>query len=94
MADDLVFDTDFPVKPRRSVRLRPLVRRVVANNPGPFTFTGTCTYIVGAGRVAVIDPGPDLPEHVEALLRRSGRDGHAYPRLAHPSGPFPRRRGR
>jgi glyoxylase-like metal-dependent hydrolase (beta-lactamase superfamily II) len=46
----------------------PLVRRVVANNPGPFTFTGTGTYIVGRGEVAVIDPGPDLPEHLDAIL--------------------------
>jgi glyoxylase-like metal-dependent hydrolase (beta-lactamase superfamily II) len=50
------------------VRLTPLVRRVVANNPGPITFTGTCSYIVGQGRVAIVDPGPDLGEHVEALL--------------------------
>jgi glyoxylase-like metal-dependent hydrolase (beta-lactamase superfamily II) len=41
---------------------------VVAENPGPFTFTGTGTYIVGAGEVAVIDPGPALPAHLEALL--------------------------
>ena len=46
----------------------PLVRRVVARNPSAFTFHGTGTYIVGRGRVAVIDPGPDLPEHVDALL--------------------------
>jgi glyoxylase-like metal-dependent hydrolase (beta-lactamase superfamily II) len=44
------------------------VRRIIANNPGPITFTGTCSYIVGTGKVAVIDPGPDLPGHVEALL--------------------------
>ena len=44
------------------------MRRVVAGNPGPVTFTGTCSYIVGTGEVAVIDPGPDLPGHVEALL--------------------------
>ena len=43
------------------------VRRVVARNPSAFTLHGTGTYIVGRGRVAVIDPGPDLPEHVEAL---------------------------
>ena len=43
------------------------VRRVVARNPSAFTLYGTGTYIVGRGRVAVIDPGPDLPEHVEAL---------------------------
>lgn len=45
----------------------PLIRRVMARNPGPFTYLGTGTYIVGRGEVAVIDPGPDLPEHLEAL---------------------------
>lgn len=68
MSDDLVFDTGFVVTPDRCVRLSPLVRRLVANNPGPVTFTGTCSYIVGHGEVAVIDPGPELPEHVDALL--------------------------
>ena len=48
--------------------LSPLIRRVVANNPGPFTFFGTGTYIVGRGEVAVIDAGPDLAPHVEAIL--------------------------
>jgi glyoxylase-like metal-dependent hydrolase (beta-lactamase superfamily II) len=46
----------------------PLIRRVVARNPGPFTYTGSGTYIVGRGDVAVIDPGPDLPDHVQALV--------------------------
>jgi len=46
----------------------PGVRRVLARNPSPFTFTGTQTHIVGAGEVAVVDPGPDLPEHVAAVL--------------------------
>lgn len=46
----------------------PGVRRVIANNPGPFTFTGSGTYIVGTGAVAVIDPGPDDPAHLDALL--------------------------
>ena len=49
-------------------RLGPRVRRLLAPNPSPFTYTGTQTYIVGTGEVAVIDPGPDLPEHVEALV--------------------------
>lgn len=49
-------------------RVSPRIRRVVANNPGPFTFTGTGTYIVGNGTVAVIDPGPDDPAHLDALL--------------------------
>jgi glyoxylase-like metal-dependent hydrolase (beta-lactamase superfamily II) len=46
----------------------PLIRRVIADNPGAFTYTGTGTYIVGHGEVAVIDPGPDNPEHLDALL--------------------------
>jgi glyoxylase-like metal-dependent hydrolase (beta-lactamase superfamily II) len=50
------------------VTLEPLVRRLLAPNPSPFTYTGTETYIVGRGEVAVIDPGPDLPEHVDAIL--------------------------
>jgi glyoxylase-like metal-dependent hydrolase (beta-lactamase superfamily II) len=45
-----------------------LVRRILAPNPSPFTFTGTQTYIVGEGEVAVIDPGPDDADHVAALL--------------------------
>jgi len=68
MAEDLVFDTRFDAPAGACARLSPLVRRVVAGNPGPVTFTGTCSYIVGTGEVAVIDPGPDLPGHVEALL--------------------------
>lgn len=49
-------------------QISPLVRRILAPNPSPFTFTGTHTYVVGKGEVAVIDPGPDLPEHIQALL--------------------------
>lgn len=48
-------------------QVSPLIRRVIANNPGPFTYTGTGVYIIGHGQVAVIDPGPMLPEHFEAL---------------------------
>jgi glyoxylase-like metal-dependent hydrolase (beta-lactamase superfamily II) len=50
-------------------QVSPLIRRVVANNPGPFTYLGTGTYIVGRGEVAVIDPGPDLPDHLAAILK-------------------------
>jgi glyoxylase-like metal-dependent hydrolase (beta-lactamase superfamily II) len=49
-------------------QVSPLIRRVVARNPTPFTFHGTGTYIIGRGNVAVIDPGPLLDDHVEALL--------------------------
>ncbi|HEX8194308.1 MAG TPA: MBL fold metallo-hydrolase [Allosphingosinicella sp.] len=45
-----------------------LVRRVLAPNPSAFTYTGTQTFIVGDGEVAIIDPGPDDPAHVAALL--------------------------
>ncbi len=68
MADDLSFDIRSPAQAGECVRVSPLVRRIIANNPGPITFTGTCSYIVGTGKVAVIDPGPHLPGHVEALL--------------------------
>src|SRR5689334_3640273 len=49
-------------------QMHPLVRRLLAPNPSPFTYTGTQTYLVGQGEVAVIDPGPDLPDHVAAIL--------------------------
>ena len=49
-------------------RVSPLIRRVVARNPGPFTHTGTGAHIVGHGQVAVIDPGPDQDSHLEAIL--------------------------
>ncbi len=52
-----------------AILLEPLVTRILAANPSPFTYTGTETYLVGTSNVAVIDPGPDLPEHVDALLR-------------------------
>jgi glyoxylase-like metal-dependent hydrolase (beta-lactamase superfamily II) len=46
----------------------PLVRRLLAHNPSPFTFTGTGTFVVGQGTVAVIDPGPADPAHIAALI--------------------------
>ncbi|HEY0621834.1 MBL fold metallo-hydrolase [Sphingomonas sp.] len=52
-----------------AIRLEPLVTRILAANPSPFTYTGTETYLVGTADLAVIDPGPDLPSHVDALLR-------------------------
>ncbi len=44
------------------------IRRITAPNPAPFTFKGTGTYIIGHGKVAVIDPGPDIPSHIDAIL--------------------------
>jgi glyoxylase-like metal-dependent hydrolase (beta-lactamase superfamily II) len=55
-------------------QLEPAIARVLANNPSPFTYTGTQSYLIGEREVAVIDPGPDLPEHIEALEKAiSGR---------------------
>jgi glyoxylase-like metal-dependent hydrolase (beta-lactamase superfamily II) len=62
------FDRSFEVGPGELVTLSRLVRRMLANNPGPMTFKGTCTYVVGHGQVAVIDPGPNDPTHVSRLL--------------------------
>lgn len=55
-------------------QLTPLIRRVIANNPGPFTYKGTGIYIIGRGDVAVIDPGPDMPGHLDVLMRALGGD--------------------
>jgi glyoxylase-like metal-dependent hydrolase (beta-lactamase superfamily II) len=66
---------DLSLEPHYGVpeRLAPRIERLLANNPGPFTFRGTGVYILGAGKsVAVIDPGPDMPEHIEALKRALG----------------------
>ncbi len=66
--DDIPFNRDFPLKPGVVDEARPGVRRVLCNNPSPFTFTGTVSYIVGKGKVAIIDPGPDDEAHAKALL--------------------------
>jgi glyoxylase-like metal-dependent hydrolase (beta-lactamase superfamily II) len=69
LAYQVPFDRDEQVEYGVAETMSPMVRRVVARNPGRFTFHGTGTFILGRGRVAVIDPGPDLPEHVAALTR-------------------------
>ena len=61
-----------PIRGRRrrakSLELSPLVRRLIAPNASPFTFNGTCTYILGKGEVAVLDPGPGDEDHLAAIL--------------------------
>ena len=52
--------------------LEPGIARVLAHNPSAFTYYGTQTYLVGTDELAVVDPGPDLPEHLQALLRAIG----------------------
>lgn len=82
-AKDIDFDRS-PVGPRgKLVSLTKNVRRIVADNPGPMTFTGTCTYVVGHGDVAVIDPGPDLPQHIAALLNSLGSERVSHILVTH-----------
>ncbi len=63
------------------------VERVIANNPGPFTYTGSGSYLVGPtaqdGPKAVIDPGPDDPDHLEALLLAAGPAGISHILVTH-----------
>lgn len=61
------FTKDMEFEYGRVDMIAPGVRRVIAENPGPFTFTGTGVYILGEGEVAIIDPGPVLPAHINAL---------------------------
>jgi glyoxylase-like metal-dependent hydrolase (beta-lactamase superfamily II) len=68
MIDDIPFNRDFDLAPGKVEEVIPGVRRLLADNPGPFTFKGTVSYIVGRGCVAVIDPGPDDERHIAALL--------------------------
>lgn len=59
------------------------IRRIVARNPGPFTGPGTGTYIIGRGEVAVIDPGPMLPDHVDDLLAGLGEETVSHILVTH-----------
>lgn len=61
------FESALPA-PERTETMSPLVRRRICPNGGPFTASGTCTYVVGRGHVAVIDPGPADAGHIEGLL--------------------------
>jgi glyoxylase-like metal-dependent hydrolase (beta-lactamase superfamily II) len=68
MNDAIPFDKSFDLEPDVVREVAPRVRAVVANNPGPFTFKGTMSYIIGRGKVAILDPGPDDDAHIAALL--------------------------
>jgi glyoxylase-like metal-dependent hydrolase (beta-lactamase superfamily II) len=68
----LDFETAFEPRHGEAVEIAPGIARVTAPNAGPFTFHGTNTYLVGTGELAVIDPGPDEPSHLAALLRAIG----------------------
>lgn len=65
----LTFDREFDPPIGVAEQVSPLVRRVLCGNPGPYTFRGTASFIIGKGEVAIIDPGPDNEPHFEALLQ-------------------------
>ena len=64
-------------------QLTPLVRRVIANNPGGFTFTGTGTYIIGSKNIAVIDPGPIDNDHYNAIMKATSEQKITHILLTH-----------
>jgi glyoxylase-like metal-dependent hydrolase (beta-lactamase superfamily II) len=74
MADSPEFRTTMNFQYGVPRELAPGVVRIVANNPGPFTFKGTNTYLIGSGNdIALIDPGPDDADHLNAILQTIGK---------------------
>ncbi len=69
MASDIDFDTEFSPAYGNAVAIADGVHRLTVNNPSPFTFYGTNSYIVGKSSLAVIDPGPDNEAHFDALMK-------------------------
>ena len=67
--DELIFEGPPDTSSGRMMRVSPLVRRLIANNPSPFTSTGTCSYLIGDEQLAIVDPGPLDEAHIEALLQ-------------------------
>lgn len=68
------FNKDTTVRYRTAEDVAPGVRRLTCENPSPYTFTGTQTYLVGTGDVGLVDPGPDHAEHLDAILAALGPD--------------------
>ncbi len=82
MADAIPFDLSKP-EPGCLEQVSPLIRRWVMPNPGPFTFTGTCAYVVGHGDVAIIDPGAGGAGEIPALLAALSRERVAHILVTH-----------
>ena len=66
-----------------SEQITPLVKRVIAKNPGPFTYTGTGTFIVGTKELAVIDPGPIDNSHLKAIIKACGKSKISHIIITH-----------
>ena len=80
---DIPFVKSLAFAPGVADEVLPGVRRIVANNPGPFTYTGTGTYLIGAREVAVIDPGPNDPHHLDALEAAIGEGRVSHILITH-----------
>lgn len=83
MTTKLEFERDFEVRYGQLEQVSGLVRRIVCRNPGPFTFTGTNTYVVGQGTVAIIDPGPDDGAHFDAIRAAIGGETVSHILVTH-----------
>jgi glyoxylase-like metal-dependent hydrolase (beta-lactamase superfamily II) len=76
--------TDAPTPPAGKLEtVAPSLRRLIAPNPSPFTFTGTCTYLVGDDEIAIIDPGPDDDAHLAAITNALADARAAYIFVTH-----------
>lgn len=83
MADGPEFRTSMHFEYGVPRELAPGVVRIVANNPGPFTFKGTNTYLIGKDELALIDPGPNDPAHLQAILASIGKRKLAHVVITH-----------
>ena len=83
MSAELAFNRSVDVDYGVAQEVAPGVRRIVAGNPGPYTFLGTNTYIVGQGEVAVIDPGPMCEKHRAATARALAGESVSHILITH-----------
>jgi glyoxylase-like metal-dependent hydrolase (beta-lactamase superfamily II) len=83
MSAELAFNRSQEVDYGVAQEVAPGTRRIVANNPGPYTFLGTNTYVVGSGEVAVIDPGPADKGHLTAIANAIRGERLAYILITH-----------
>jgi glyoxylase-like metal-dependent hydrolase (beta-lactamase superfamily II) len=83
MSAELAFNRSQDVDYGVAQEVAPGIRRIVANNPGPYTFLGTNSYVVGSGEVAVIDPGPADERHLKAVASAISGEKLAYILVTH-----------
>jgi glyoxylase-like metal-dependent hydrolase (beta-lactamase superfamily II) len=79
----LQFNRNFEPRTGDPVEVAPGVRRVTAPNPGPFTFQGTNTFLIGGRELAVLDPGPADPAHIDAVMKAAGDARVAHILVSH-----------